>query len=62
MSAVWRNAGATVAQGRYLHFLDDDDWLEQGALQALWELSQQRDAAWLYGYTRRSLRGTVRQS
>ncbi|MCO5204289.1 MAG: glycosyltransferase family 2 protein [Anaerolineae bacterium] len=48
---VARNTGATVAQGRYLHFLDDDDWLEQGALQALWELSQQCNAAWLYGYT-----------
>lgn len=33
--AVPRNDGAALASGRYLHFLDDDDLLEPGALAAL---------------------------
>src|ERR1035437_3450278 len=31
-----RNAGATVAKGRFLIFLDDDDWLLPGAFAAHW--------------------------
>jgi glycosyltransferase involved in cell wall biosynthesis len=33
--AVPRNDGAAQASGRYVHFLDDDDLLEPGALAAL---------------------------
>jgi glycosyltransferase involved in cell wall biosynthesis len=47
--SVARNTGAAIAKGRYLHFLDDDDWIESDALENLWALAQASNVAWLYG-------------
>ena len=47
--SVARNTGAAIAKGDYLHFLDDDDILLPGALEALWKLGEDSSADWLYG-------------
>jgi hypothetical protein len=49
--SVARNTGAAAANGRFLHFLDDDDWLAPDALDHLYQLAQERPSAWLYGST-----------
>lgn len=47
--SVARNTGAAIARGRYLHFLDDDDWLLPGALHGFAVLARSTEADWLYG-------------
>jgi glycosyltransferase involved in cell wall biosynthesis len=47
--SVARNVGAAAAKGKYLHFLDDDDWMLPGALETLKDVAESSNAAWTYG-------------
>lgn len=47
--SVARNTGAAIARGKYLHFLDDDDWIMPGAFEKFWKLVQQTKAGMYYG-------------
>lgn len=49
--SVARNAGASIAKGHYLHFLDDDDWLLPNALNNLSQCTQNHDDDWICGGT-----------
>jgi glycosyltransferase involved in cell wall biosynthesis len=39
-----RNLGIEAAKGRYVLFVDHDDWLEDDALAYLWDLAERNDA------------------
>lgn len=47
--SIARNVGAAASRGRYLHFLDDDDWMMSGAFEALLGAAERSQAAWIHG-------------
>jgi glycosyltransferase involved in cell wall biosynthesis len=47
--SVARNTGAAVARGKYLHFLDDDDWILPDAYKQLWKTANATQAGWICG-------------
>ena len=46
------NAGASQAEGRYVNFLHDDDFLLPGGLQALAEAAEAGESRWAVGFAR----------
>lgn len=49
---VARNAGAAIARGKYLHFLDDDDWILPNSFRELLIVARGSNASIVYGATR----------
>jgi glycosyltransferase involved in cell wall biosynthesis len=47
--SIARNVGAAASQGKYLHFLDDDDWMLPGAFETLLDVAERNRAGWAYG-------------
>jgi glycosyltransferase involved in cell wall biosynthesis len=47
--SIARNVGAAASRGKYLHFLDDDDWMMPGAFETLLKIAERSKAGWVYG-------------
>ncbi len=47
--SVARNVGAASSRGKYLHFLDDDDWMMPRAFESLLNVAESSNAAWTHG-------------